>query len=194
MSTRGKRSRQPAAANEQNTNKPTDVSKKSIAPTIPESPPTLLEDVCVEDNPIMLEMIDKMAIKRHEMLTTTPESIDKLFLFIETEVIDTILKQNVFIPLDIAELFQMFCKEIHKYKEIHKSCVTANPLRYSKIKHMALQIMDEVVKELLHMQYCGDDVDNCHVDTEYDDEEDVNVVSANANKLGLDLFNHLNQK
>jgi len=153
----------------------------------PIQPPTLLGDIELSEQSSMCEMMENMAQQRKKILESedeekwNKEKCDDLFRFLRKEIFDKILIENIFISLDIEDLMQAFCDFRKKYlKHFYedKKALGITTLYIVKMKYLAIQIIDEIVKELFHME------DEEFEDDEDEDEENDNeeLFSKNARK------------
>ncbi len=131
--------------------------------------PVLLSYVELSEQTIICKMMENMIQERKKILESedeekwTPEKCEDLFRFLRKEIFDKILIENIFISLDIADLLQSFCDFRQKYlKSLKKDHNNASSALYvTKMKYLSIQIIDEIVKELYHME-----------EDEFEDDED----------------------
>lgn len=145
-----------------------------VVPKVEEEihPPILLGDIELSEKSNICEIMENMAQRRKKILGLEDEkkwTFDKcedLFSFLKKGIFDIILRENVFISLDISDLFQTFCDYRLKYLEYYQKKETIFIVLYvTKMKYMAIQIIDEIIKELFHME--DEEVED------YDDSENA---------------------
>ena len=147
-------------------------SKKEKTPSQPsknKSPPELLCDIEVNERPKVCGMLDSMIAKRTKLLSSSEpwneEKCADTFKYIHKNLLQILLGENIFLPLEIQDIFQNLCDYREKMLELpEQKKEFSDQLRNSlsllyltKMKFMMIQIMDEIYKELFNMEM---DMDN----------------------------------
>ena len=137
-----------------------------------EYPPAILGDHELLEQSIIKNIMERISQKRKNILGKKDvdwieTDCDNLFWFLKDDVYYAILEQHVFLSSELADLFQAFCDFRKEYLEHMRSEEPSRQItliHIAKMKCLALQLMDEIIKEMFRMD---DDAA-----TDFDEDED----------------------
>ncbi len=152
-------------------------------------PPELLCDVEISERDDVCKILEAMMKARRGIFADewTMSTCDNMFTFLTTNILAELLSENIFVTLEIQDLFQTLCDYREKLIECPGKCKnlenthTSGELQrlYStKMKFMIVQIIDEIYKDLFNME----------AEEMFDDDEDEGESSRNQENASKELY------
>ena len=122
----------------------------------PSHPPVLLCDIEIEEDEVVQNIIKNMGARRRKLLNDpcNAGTVMPYLDYIQNEVLAVLLKENVFLTMEFNDMFQTLCElkeSILSMDAKEPRWQERNTLMASRMKFLMVQLMDEIYKELFHM-------------------------------------------